>query len=56
MTPLRRQIALDAAGVEEVHLLRFDAAMDRLRQDVDANESRSRSRRTTANLRLKGLE
>jgi riboflavin kinase/FMN adenylyltransferase len=27
MTPLRRQIALDAIGVEEVHLLRFDAVM-----------------------------
>ena len=27
MTPLRRQIALDALGVEELHLLRFDAAM-----------------------------
>lgn len=27
MTPLRRQIALDAIGVDELHLLRFDAAM-----------------------------
>jgi riboflavin kinase/FMN adenylyltransferase len=27
MTPLRRQIALDAIGVEELHLLRFDAVM-----------------------------
>ena len=27
MTPRRREIALDALGVEEVHLLRFDAAM-----------------------------
>ncbi len=27
MTPLRRQIALDAIGVDEVHLLRFDAVM-----------------------------
>lgn len=27
MTPLRRQIALDALGVQELHLLRFDAVM-----------------------------
>lgn len=27
MTPRRREIALEAAGVEETHLLRFDAAM-----------------------------
>ncbi len=27
MTPLRRQVALDAIGVSELHLLRFDAAM-----------------------------
>lgn len=27
MTPLRRQIALDAIGVDELHLLRFDAVM-----------------------------
>jgi riboflavin kinase/FMN adenylyltransferase len=27
MTPLRRQIALDEIGVEELHLLRFDAVM-----------------------------
>lgn len=27
MTPLRRQIALDAIGVEQLHLLRFDAVM-----------------------------
>ena len=27
MTPRRREIALDAVGVEEVHLLRFDAVM-----------------------------
>lgn len=27
MTPLRRQIALDALGIEELHLLRFDAVM-----------------------------
>jgi riboflavin kinase/FMN adenylyltransferase len=27
MTPLRRQITLDALGVAELHLLRFDAAM-----------------------------
>jgi riboflavin kinase/FMN adenylyltransferase len=27
MTPLRRQISLDAIGVEELYLLRFDAAM-----------------------------
>lgn len=27
MTPLRRQVALDAIGVQELHLLRFDAVM-----------------------------
>ena len=27
MTPLRRQMALDAIGVDELHLLRFDAVM-----------------------------
>lgn len=27
MTPLRRQIAIDAIGVDELHLLRFDAVM-----------------------------
>ncbi len=27
MTPLRRQVALDAIGVSELHLLRFDAVM-----------------------------
>lgn len=27
MTPVRRQLALDALGVDELHLLRFDAAM-----------------------------
>jgi riboflavin kinase/FMN adenylyltransferase len=30
MTPRRREIALEALGVDEVHLLRFDAAMARM--------------------------